>query len=88
MFNRKEITLNQYVELAKIIKESYEYLNVKKASTYYAQATSPAVSPPTISQKPKTVDRLIFMNYEAHKRTRKQTGDTLPSAMQAYALSI
>jgi hypothetical protein len=52
MFNRKEITLDQYVELAKIIKESYEYLNVKKASAYYAQATSPPVSPTSISLKP------------------------------------
>jgi len=81
MFNRKEIALNQYVELAKIIKESYEYLNVKKASTYFAQAASPPVSPTGISPKPKTADPLIFINYEAHKRTRKRTGDTLPSAM-------
>jgi len=39
MFNRKEITLNQYVQLAERIKESYEYLNVKKASTPYVQAS-------------------------------------------------
>jgi len=39
MFNRKETTLNQYVELAERIKESYEYLNVKKTSTRYAQAS-------------------------------------------------
>lgn len=59
MFNRKEITLNQYIELAKIIKESYEYLNVKKASTHYAQATSPPMSPTSISQEhlPKAQNR-------------------------------
>jgi len=49
MFDRKEMTLRQYVELAKLIKESYEYLNVKKASTHYVQAASLPVSPTRIS---------------------------------------
>jgi len=59
MLNRREITLNQYVELAKIIKESYEYLNVKKASTYFAQAASPPVSHTGISPNhlPKAQNR-------------------------------
>ena len=59
MFSRKEITLKQYVELAKTIKENYEYLNVKKASTHYVQATSLPVSPTPISPKhlPKAQNR-------------------------------
>jgi len=59
MFNRKEITFKQYVELAKLIKESYEYLNVKKASTHYVQAASLPVSPTRISPKhlPKAQNR-------------------------------
>ncbi len=53
MFNRKEISLKQYVELAKAIKESYEYLNVEKVSTHYARVTSPPTSALGVSQTPE-----------------------------------
>ncbi len=39
MFIRKEITLKQYVELAKEIKERYEYINVKKTSASPLQSS-------------------------------------------------
>jgi len=66
MFNRKEITLRRYVELAKIIKESYEYLNVKKASMHYAQGTSLPLSPTRISPKrlPKAHNRRSITLHE------------------------
>lgn len=37
MFLPEEITLKQYVELAKEIKERYEYINVKKTSAFFLQ---------------------------------------------------